>query len=1539
MKLSNILNINFILIKFFGVVFFLGIFNQLFAQDFNFNYAKSFGGIYPENVSDMSIDSAGNIVLTGSFYESVDFDPSAQADLRTAQGGTDIFIAKFNSSGEFLWVQTIGGWSYETAYGVDFDSNGNIIFAGVFQTSSPLDVDPSENSYYITNNNVPNGTLIPSQQGFIVKLNSEGVFQWVHYAPLLNGTTFQHLEINSFDEVVFTGTAVVSYGGYYNNWGLISQAYVCKLSPDGQIIWTKNIGSGGFGISQLDIDNLDEIIIGGWYYTNSLSNVYVSANGTFSVIGNGQFIVKINSVGDFTLGISLPNTSTSNLTLSAGTNGSFFLSSTSNNSLDIAPSTNESFIVGNIIPQCYIAKYSSDGNFIWGKTFDNPETNLTFYDISESSNGDLFLCGYFNGQVDFNPSPSETSLSNVSTPNTAFLCLLKLSSNGDYIAKRIIGANLSITIPSVATVTNNGDYYIAGRFTNTTEFNPNQEFTPDTGQITNVGNNGMDDVFLTKFSTCTPSDASAIISPESQILCVNTNAQTLNLIYNGSAIVDYQWYYSSSQNNADGTIVPGATSSTYTPPTNSPINYYYYCKSSIPSTGCSLNSSTVHVTVLDAPNITSQAIDIQTICVGGEPLPLTINTSNPAGIDTYQWYSNSVNSNSGGVPIAGATSNSFTPTNTSIVSSTYYYCVVCGVTATNAFLINVVSDPVITIQPITNQTICMGGTPAPLSTSVSEGTGVFSFQWYNAATNIPIVGANASSYTPTFYSSPNNYNYYLQVSQSGLGCNTMYSNNSVVTVIADPIVTSTPTSQSICVNGGIMPIEASFTGGVGTISYQWYQTTNNSYSGGTLVSGATASSYSAPTNVASNYYYYATVNLSGSGCSANSPTSLVAVSPAPSFSAQPIASQTICIDGTPNTLSVNYSNGAGSPVYQWWSNSINSTNNATLISGANSASFIPNSSVVGTTYYFCIVTFSASNCGFITSNISSVTVVPDPVIAWQPIGSIICVGGEANPLSVDVSGGVGTFTYQWYNSATGNPIAGANSALFYPGTFNSTFENSYYVQVNQSGSGCDALTSSPALVTVVDDPTLSSTAPAYQIICEQSNIDSIEILVSGGTQLSYQWFIAPNSTSVGNPITNATSLIFTPTFNAVSNNFYYCQVTSLGNGCTSSINSSPLQIEIVGQPQITNSAYSVEACLNNTIPTLEIVGNYDANPNIHFFQSSTINTYDGSEVSSTNFTPNSNDLGNYSYYFTYNVDYPGCIADTSDFYNVSITDIPTLTLGSNESLIGCVGAEIELTNFVQPNLNSDYILVWNLDNSLSDTTYSNNVFATLPIESAGNHNMQVQISSTLQYCSVTDELNLSIDIVPDPSITEEQNFIQSLCPFDEEIDAPTVLVDFDNLIGTPTYSWNKVEQGGIIPIANSNQNSYLPQLPLHGIFNSQCVIAFDYPGCDVLTSSLSKLTFDDNNLDCFPELVIPEAISPNNDGMNDYWIITGIEQFNSYEINIFNSFGQSIYFVKNTPPNWDGMWNGQTLPNGDYFYAVKLIELNRTVFGTVSVMK
>ena len=215
MKLPNILNINFKLIKAIGAVFFFGVFNQVHAQEFNFNYAKSFGGLGQETQTDMSVDSAGNIVLLGRFSGMADFDPGPQENIKEAIGSSDIYLAKYNSLGDLIWVHTFGNNGTEMVGGCDFDAYGNIVFSGTF--SLPLDVDPSENVYTLTNA----GTLnpqgyggAPAYQGFIVKLSSEGSFVWAYTAPAYYGSWFNKLRVNSDDEIVFFGT---QYGLNWND--------------------------------------------------------------------------------------------------------------------------------------------------------------------------------------------------------------------------------------------------------------------------------------------------------------------------------------------------------------------------------------------------------------------------------------------------------------------------------------------------------------------------------------------------------------------------------------------------------------------------------------------------------------------------------------------------------------------------------------------------------------------------------------------------------------------------------------------------------------------------------------------------------------------------------------------------------------------------------------------------------------------------------------------------------------------------------------------------------------------------------------------------------------------------------------------------------------------------------------------------------------------------------------------------------------------------------------------------------------------------
>ena len=83
-------------------------------------------------------------------------------------------------------------------------------------------------------------------------------------------------------------------------------------------------------------------------------------------------------------------------------------------------------------------------------------------------------------------------------------------------------------------------------------------------------------------------------------------------------------------------------------------------------------SNTAEIIYLD-PLVDLQPISSQTICVGGSSQQLDV-IINGVGTATYQWYENTVNNNSGGTLIPGATSFSYTPPVFNTIGSYYYYC-------------------------------------------------------------------------------------------------------------------------------------------------------------------------------------------------------------------------------------------------------------------------------------------------------------------------------------------------------------------------------------------------------------------------------------------------------------------------------------------------------------------------------------------------------------------------------------------------------------------------------------------------------------------------------------------------------------------------------------------------------------------------------------------------------------------------------------------------------------------------------------------------
>ncbi|MFM9943854.1 MAG: T9SS type A sorting domain-containing protein [Bacteroidia bacterium] len=134
----------------------------------NFIWAKKFGGVGQDMGYSVAVDPTGKIYTTGTFYETLDFDPGASTFNLTSAGLDDIFILKLDNSGNFAWAKRMGSTSYDKGFCILTDDKGNNYTSGEF--TGTVDLDPGS------------GTLNASSLGyediFISKLDASGNFIW-----------------------------------------------------------------------------------------------------------------------------------------------------------------------------------------------------------------------------------------------------------------------------------------------------------------------------------------------------------------------------------------------------------------------------------------------------------------------------------------------------------------------------------------------------------------------------------------------------------------------------------------------------------------------------------------------------------------------------------------------------------------------------------------------------------------------------------------------------------------------------------------------------------------------------------------------------------------------------------------------------------------------------------------------------------------------------------------------------------------------------------------------------------------------------------------------------------------------------------------------------------------------------------------------------------------------------------------------------------------------------------------------------------------
>lgn len=111
------------------------IFIMKFDSEGNFKWAKSMGngdsGFNDIGLS-LTTDISDNVYVTGFFGGTVDFDPEEETQNLVSNGGTDIFMLKLDSNGNFVWAKSIGGIGHDIGHSMIADNSGHIYLTGYF---------------------------------------------------------------------------------------------------------------------------------------------------------------------------------------------------------------------------------------------------------------------------------------------------------------------------------------------------------------------------------------------------------------------------------------------------------------------------------------------------------------------------------------------------------------------------------------------------------------------------------------------------------------------------------------------------------------------------------------------------------------------------------------------------------------------------------------------------------------------------------------------------------------------------------------------------------------------------------------------------------------------------------------------------------------------------------------------------------------------------------------------------------------------------------------------------------------------------------------------------------------------------------------------------------------------------------------------------------------------------------------------------------------------------------------------------------------
>lgn len=424
-------------------------------------WEKQFGGTGDDRSTKKIIDTNGDLLVTGTFMNTVDFDLGTGVSELTSNGWWDVFLAKYDTTGNLIWVVSFGSTQFDYSYSITVDASNNIYLGGMY--GGIMDIDPGVNEELLT----PIGL-----SSYILKLNQAGEFQWARNLTG-NDIRIQDICVGPQGVVVggyFTGTCEFNNEGtsYQMTSDASQDTYVMYITENGAFISAYQIGSlGQNSLRHIDIDSEGNIYLTS-EYMNSLDvdpgsgETLITTN---NMSGYGNFLAKYSPTMEL-IWVKQPDfpSYSSIKNIEVYTDNEIMISGEFNDSIrfDEFGDLNWYYSAGQ--EDHFIGKINAAGTLSWLKIIGNDEEDDSRV-LHVDYLGNTYVSASFTGTIDADPSSQIYSVAAVGSSDSY---ILKLDNDGNFVwffQDSVDALSSTIHIPDLTSGTNN-DLYVNFNFYN-----------------------------------------------------------------------------------------------------------------------------------------------------------------------------------------------------------------------------------------------------------------------------------------------------------------------------------------------------------------------------------------------------------------------------------------------------------------------------------------------------------------------------------------------------------------------------------------------------------------------------------------------------------------------------------------------------------------------------------------------------------------------------------------------------------------------------------------------------------------------------------------------------------------------------------------------------------------------------------------------------------------------------------------------------------------------------------------------------------------